>query len=94
MSEPEVVSTLEVVLEDPLQLFTEEEYRQFVSSAALELMKDVFSDATWRACWLSVVEGRKAADIAQKLGISENAVYLSRGRVLKRLRAELAGLWD
>ena len=39
-----------------------------------------------------VVEGRPADAVAAELGITPNAVYLARGRVLRRLRAELAGL--
>jgi RNA polymerase sigma-70 factor (ECF subfamily) len=35
-----------------------------------------------------------AADVALELGISENAVHLAKGRVLRRLRQELAGLLD
>ena len=92
--EPELLQKLEVNQQDPADLFTEQEYRAFVSRAALQLMQDAFSETTWKACWSSVVEGSTAKEIAQELGISENAVYLARGRVLKRLREELEGLWE
>jgi RNA polymerase sigma-70 factor (ECF subfamily) len=39
-----------------------------------------------------VVDGRPADAVAADLGLTANAVYLARGRVLRRLRAELAGL--
>jgi hypothetical protein len=32
--------------------------------------------------------------VAAELGISENAVYIARSRVLRRLREELDGLLD
>jgi RNA polymerase sigma-70 factor (ECF subfamily) len=57
-------------------------------------MQAEFSAATWKACWECVVEGRPAAEVAAELGISENAVYLARCRVLRRLRRELDGLLD
>jgi RNA polymerase sigma-70 factor, ECF subfamily len=85
---------LEAAIDDPSQQLTDQEYNAFVAKQALQLMRDSFAETTWRACWESVVLERPAADIASELGITVNAVYLARGRVLKRLREELAGLWD
>lgn len=93
-SNPELLARIEVATEDPTQLLTEQEYRTFVARAALKLMRDCFSEQTFAACWQSVVLGRPAKLIAADLGISQNAVYLARGRVLARLRQELAGLWE
>jgi len=72
----------------------ETEYQQHLAARALELMRAEFQPATWQACWEFVACGRPAADVAQQLGVSENAVYLAKGRVLRRLREELAGLLD
>ncbi|MCU0710563.1 MAG: sigma-70 family RNA polymerase sigma factor [Pirellula sp.] len=85
---------IEASINDPSQLLTDREYSAFVAKQALQLMRDSFAETTWRACWESVVLERPASEIASELGITENAVYLARGRVLKRLREELAGLWD
>ena len=41
-----------------------------------------------------MVEGRPAAEVAARLGLSENAVWIARSRVLRRLRQELAGLLE
>jgi RNA polymerase sigma-70 factor (ECF subfamily) len=72
----------------------ETEYRQQLVARALELMQEEFKPTTWKACWEFVVAGRSAAEVAAQLGISENAVHLAKGRVLRRLRKELAGLLD
>lgn len=72
----------------------EAEYRQHLVSRALEVMQAEFQPTTWRACWEHVVAGRPAADVAQELGITVNAVYLAKSRVLSRLRKELEGLLD
>lgn len=93
-SEPQFSDQLEVAIQDPAAVLTEREYQLFVARSAMQLMRNAFSETTWRACWESVVCGRSARDIAKELGISENAVYLARGRVLKRLRSELDELWD
>ncbi|MFL5339273.1 MAG: RNA polymerase sigma factor [Gemmataceae bacterium] len=59
---------------------------------ALDLIRTDFEERTWRAFWLVVVEGRPSADVAAELGLTLNAVYLARGRVLARLREEFGGL--
>jgi RNA polymerase sigma-70 factor (ECF subfamily) len=92
--EPEQTDQIEIVAQDPAKLLTDREYQTFVAHQALQLMRDSFAETTWRACWESVVVGRPAAEIAAELGITANAVYLARGRVLKRLREELDGLWE
>lgn len=73
---------------------TATEYRQFVVSRALEIMQAEFQPTTWKACWEHVVAGRPAADVARELGLTLNAVYLAKSRVLRRLRQELEGLLD
>jgi len=74
--------------------FEEEEYRQALVARALALMQAEFQPATWKACWEFVVQGRPAAEVAAELGVSVNAVYLAKGRVLRRLREQLDGLLD
>ena len=74
--------------------FEEEEYRRHLVTCALRLMQAEFPLTTWRACWEHVVSDRSAADIAAELGITENAVYVAKHRVLRRLRQELSGLLD
>jgi RNA polymerase sigma-70 factor (ECF subfamily) len=61
---------------------------------AMELMGRDFEETTWRAFFMVVVEDRSPADAAAELGISRNAVYLARARVLSRLREEFADLLD
>lgn len=79
---------------DVAEEIEEEEYRQYLTRRAMELMQAEFQTATWKAFWESVVNQRPAAEVAQELGLTENAVYLAKGRVLHRLREELKGLLD
>jgi RNA polymerase sigma-70 factor, ECF subfamily len=72
----------------------EREYRLHVLGQALRLMSADFEPATWQACWETVVCDRPAAQVAAELGISVNAVYLAKSRVLNRLRQDLEGLLD
>jgi RNA polymerase sigma-70 factor (ECF subfamily) len=84
----------DVAAEDPVEVLAENEYRRFLTCRALQVMQADFRPETWRACWLTVGEGRPAAEVATKLNISVSAVYSATCRVLGRLRQELAGLLD
>jgi RNA polymerase sigma-70 factor (ECF subfamily) len=73
---------------------SEAEFQQHLAIRALELMKAEFQPTTWKACWEHVVCDRDPAEVAKELGITVNAVYLAKSRVLRRLRQELAGMLD
>ena len=74
--------------------FEEAEYRQHIVKQALQLMQTEFEPTTWKACWEYMIADRPAQEVAQELGLTVNAVYLAKSRVLSRLREELAGLLD
>lgn len=79
-------------LPDVAERFWEADYQREVARRALQMMQNEFSSTTWKACWETVVQDRPAAEVARELGITENAVYIARCRVLRRLRQELGGL--
>jgi RNA polymerase sigma-70 factor (ECF subfamily) len=72
----------------------EAEYREVLVRRALEMMQREFRPATWKACWEQVVNGRPANEVAAELGLTVNAVYVARSRVLRRLREYLDELLD
>jgi RNA polymerase sigma-70 factor (ECF subfamily) len=78
--------------DDDVDAFTEAEYRRHLAVRALQLMQAEFQPATWKACWEQVVEDRPAAEVAAELGMTVNAAYLARSRVLARLRQAMIGL--
>jgi RNA polymerase sigma factor (sigma-70 family) len=53
-----------------------------------------FNDTSWRVFQMLVLEDRPPAEVASALGITSNAVYVAKSRVLARLRTELHGLID
>ncbi len=61
---------------------------------ALELIVTDFEETTWKAFLEVVVNARAPAEVAAELGITTNAVYLAKGRVLSRLREEFVDLID
>ncbi len=67
----------------------EQEYRAQLSARAMEVVRGEFQEATWRAFWLTAVEGRPAREAGEALGLSVGAVYVARSRVLARLREQV-----
>ena len=68
--------------------------QRLVFLQAVELMRGQFEEHTWQAFRRAVVDGDPACEIASDLGMTTNAVYLARSRVMRRLREELPGLLD
>jgi RNA polymerase sigma-70 factor (ECF subfamily) len=56
---------------------------------ALDAIQVEFEDRTWKAFWLTAVEGRAPDDVARELAMSHGAVRVAKSRVLRRLREEL-----
>ena len=71
-----------------------EEEERLLFRRAMDLMQAEFEEKTWQAFWQVIVDGRSPADVGGDLGMTANAVYLARGRVLRRLREEFADLID
>jgi RNA polymerase sigma-70 factor (ECF subfamily) len=74
--------------------FADGEFRRHLMRRALEVMRAEFKPVAWKACWETIVQGRSGAEVARELGTTENAVYVSKYKVLRRLRQELEGFLD
>jgi RNA polymerase sigma-70 factor, ECF subfamily len=83
-----------VAIPDAAEALWEQEYREHLVSRAAEVMRAEFQPATWQAFWGLVVEGRSGAEVAAALGLSIEAVYAAKSRVLRRLRRELDGMLE
>jgi RNA polymerase sigma-70 factor (ECF subfamily) len=68
--------------------------RHDVLRRALQLLREGVADRTWQAFWRAAVEGHAPGDIAADLGMSVNAVYVAKARMLARLREEFGQLID
>lgn len=93
---PGAVGLAEVGREEPnpVEELEEATYRQSLLLRGLDVVRADFNEQTWAAFNGVMVDDRPAADVARELGVSENAVYLARHRVLTRLRQELDGFLD
>lgn len=78
--------------DSPLSRLWDQEHDRALAAKALRLVQGDFAPTTWQAFRRQVLDGVSAAAVAGELELSLNAVLLAKSRVLKRLRAELAGL--
>ncbi len=67
----------------------EVEYQRRLAAIAMERVKGEFQENTWRAFWLTAVEGTAVADVAKEVGMSAGAIYVAKSRVLARLKEEV-----
>jgi RNA polymerase sigma-70 factor, ECF subfamily len=70
----------------PLNDEIEHQYEHELIVWAAEQVKGEFIDTSWQAFWMTMIEGRAVADVAQTLAVSPGSIYMSRGRILKRIR--------
>jgi RNA polymerase sigma-70 factor (ECF subfamily) len=70
------------------------EHDKHICDALLSAVRPDFNQSTWNAFQQFVVEGRRAADVARELGLTENSVVKAKARVLTRLRQEAGGLLE
>jgi RNA polymerase sigma-70 factor (ECF subfamily) len=84
-------------LEDTASDLAKEWDRQHDAHVFQTLLASIESDVsptTWEAFRRTAVDGQSTSQVAAALKTSENAVLIAKFRVIKRLRAEAAGLID
>ena len=84
-------------LSDPtsaLSAIWDREHDRHVTQYLLQTIQPEFSEQNWQAFLRVAVQGEPAKEVAQSLGITVNAVYIARSRVLTRLRQEGNGIVD
>lgn len=74
----------------------EKSFRRRVMLWACDRIEHEFEPQTWKAFWLTTIEGRKPADTADTLSVSITVVYNAKSRVVKRLQQVIheTSEWD
>jgi RNA polymerase sigma factor (sigma-70 family) len=66
------------------------EYKLRLLQWASERVRGEFSETTWAAFWRTGVEGARAKEVAEAIGLTPGAVYRCKSRVMARIREEIA----
>jgi RNA polymerase sigma factor (sigma-70 family) len=68
------------------------EYQRRLASLAMERIQSEFQEKSWKAFWLTAVEGQAAGEVSKQLGLSAGAIYVAKSRVLARLKEEVEAM--
>ena len=71
---------------EEMERLWEEEWRDAVARECLAQVQREVQEATFRAFEAHVIEGRPVSEVAEELGLTPNAVYGAKRRVLRRIR--------
>ena len=58
------------------------------------MIEPEFAASTWRAFRRVMVDGAAVEAVAAELGLSSNAIFIAKSRVLSRVRQVIRGLVD
>lgn len=57
---------------------------------AAEQVRADFRETSWKAFWATQIEGREVAEVARELRVTPGSIYMSRSRILARIRRKIA----
>ncbi|MCR9116481.1 MAG: sigma-70 family RNA polymerase sigma factor [bacterium] len=84
-------------LEDPnsgLSKLWDREHDHHVMQHLFQQTRGKVAESTWRAFERFAIDGLSAREAAEELGVSENAIFIAKSRVMTQLRQRGRGLID
>jgi len=77
---------------EPMAADARPAYHDSLENRAVEQVRAEAEERTWQAFWVAAVEGRPAAEVADQLGMSIQAVYDAKYRVRRKIRQQFGDL--
>jgi RNA polymerase sigma-70 factor, ECF subfamily len=78
--------------DNPLSQAWNREHDLHITRKLMELIRDSFAEKTWLAFERVTLDGITPDEVAKELGITVNAVFIAKSRVLAKMREEADGL--
>lgn len=77
-------------VEAPPDEHTVRQYEHELIVWAAEQVRNEFLETSWRAFWLTVIDGQPVDAAANQLRVSPGSIYMSRSRIMARIKAKVA----
>lgn len=84
----EVLDLLQGVAAEPDADQIQRYEHEFIVWAA-EQVRSEFIETSWVAFWATIIEGRSVSKVAAELRISPGSIYMSRSRIMARIRQQM-----
>lgn len=88
-----VIDLLKNVADEPAAAERQRYDHELIVWAA-EQVRSEFLETSWTAFWATTVDGRRVADVATELNISVGSIYMSRSRIMARIRGLIQDIMD
>ncbi len=85
----DLLEQLEAHADEAIDSARAREYDHELIVWAAEQVRGDFRESSWRAFWETQIEGRDVADVAAELNVSPGSIYMSRSRILARIREKI-----
>jgi len=73
----------------PVRQSDEQAYEFELITWAAEQVRSEFRETSWRAFWETAIEQRPVDEVSQELNVSPGSIYMSRSRVMARIRTKI-----
>ena len=89
----DLVAKLQNVEDKPDERHVQQYQHELIVWAA-EQVRHEFLETSWRAFWATVIDERLVDDVAEELGVSPGSIYMSRSRIMARIKKKVAEVDD
>ena len=89
----DLVAVLQNVVDKPDEQHVRQYEHELIVWAA-EQVRHEFLESSWRAFWATVIDERPVDDVAVELGVTAGSIYMSRSRIMAKIRKKVAEVND
>ena len=89
----DLVAMLQNVVDKPDEQHVRKYEHELIVWAA-EQVRHEFLESSWRAFWATVIDERPVDEVAAELGVTAGSIYMSRSRIMAKIRTKVAEVND
>ena len=89
----DLVAQLQMVEDKPDEQHVRQYQHELIVWAA-EQVRHEFLESSWRAFWATVIDERPVDEVAAELGVSPGSIYMSRSRIMAKIKKKVAEVDD